>query len=82
VNASIPPAGEAATELLTAGAELSELFSEVVRRRGGITLVQYRTLAALGDAAVREPWELAPGSAGQFTAHDVRARPARAAGAR
>ena len=59
MNTSIPPAGEAATELLTAGAELSELFSEVVRRRGGVTLVQYRTLAALGDAAYREPWELA-----------------------
>ena len=31
----------------------------MVRRRGGLTLVQYRTLAALRGAAAREPWELA-----------------------
>jgi DNA-binding MarR family transcriptional regulator len=59
VNASVPPAGETASELLTAGAELNELFTEVVRRRGGLTLVQYRTLATLRGAVAREPWELA-----------------------
>jgi DNA-binding MarR family transcriptional regulator len=58
-NASVPAAGETATELLTAGVELSELFAEVVRRRGGLTLAQYRTLATLRGAAAREPWELA-----------------------
>jgi DNA-binding MarR family transcriptional regulator len=58
-NTSVPAAGETATELLTAGAELSELFAEVVRRRGGLTLAQYRTLATLRGAAAREPWELA-----------------------
>ena len=59
-NASVvPAAGETATELLTAGAELSELFAEVVRRRSGITLVQYRTLATLRGAGGREPRELA-----------------------
>jgi DNA-binding MarR family transcriptional regulator len=56
---SVPAAGETATELLTAGAELSELFAEVVRRRGELTLAQYRTLAALRGAVAREPWELA-----------------------
>jgi DNA-binding MarR family transcriptional regulator len=58
-SAPVPPASETATELLTAGAELSELFADVVRRRGGLTLVQYRTLATLRGPAAREPWELA-----------------------
>ena len=58
-GAAVPVAGETATELLTAGAELSELFAEVVRRRSELTLAQYRTLAALRGAAAREPWELA-----------------------
>jgi DNA-binding MarR family transcriptional regulator len=58
-SAAVHAAGETTTELLTAGAELSELFSEAVRRRGGLTLAQYRTLAALSGAADREPWELA-----------------------
>jgi DNA-binding MarR family transcriptional regulator len=54
-----PASGETAIEFLIAGVELSELFSEVVRRRGGLTLAQYRTLAALRGASKREPWELA-----------------------
>jgi DNA-binding MarR family transcriptional regulator len=58
-STSVPAAGETATELLTAGAELSELFAEVVRRRGELTLAQYRTLTALRGASAREPWELA-----------------------
>jgi DNA-binding MarR family transcriptional regulator len=51
--------GQIAIEFLTAGVELSDLLSEVVRRRGGLTLAQYRTLAALRGATTREPWELA-----------------------
>ncbi len=54
-----PAPGEAAVEFLIAGVELSEVFSEVVRRRGGLTWAQYRTLAALRGATTREPWELA-----------------------
>ena len=57
--AADPAPGEKAIEFLTAGVELSELFSEVVRRRGRLTLAQYRTLAALRGATTREPWELA-----------------------
>lgn len=58
-GAGAPALGSAAIELLVAGAELNELISEVVRRRGGLTLAQYRTLAALRGATTREPWELA-----------------------
>jgi DNA-binding MarR family transcriptional regulator len=58
-NAPVPPPGETASEFLTAGAELTQLFAEVIRQRGGLTLAQYRTLAALRGAAAREPWELA-----------------------
>jgi len=54
-----PAPGEAAIEFLIAGVELSELFAELVRRRGGLTLAQYRTVAALRGATTREPWELA-----------------------
>jgi DNA-binding MarR family transcriptional regulator len=58
-GAGAPAPGETAIEFLTAGVALSELFSEVVRRRSGLTLAQYRTLAALRGATTREPWELA-----------------------
>ena len=58
-SAEGPAPGEAAIEFLVAGVELGELFSDVVRRRGGLTLAQYRTLAALRGAPTREPWELA-----------------------
>jgi DNA-binding MarR family transcriptional regulator len=51
--------GETTIEFLTAGVELTDLLSEVVRRRGGLTVAQYRTLAALRGARMREPWELA-----------------------
>jgi DNA-binding MarR family transcriptional regulator len=54
-----PALGAAAIEVLVAGVELNELISEVVRRRGGLTLAQYRTLATLRGATTREPWELA-----------------------
>lgn len=58
-QADTPAPSGTALELLVAGVELSELFAGVVRRRGGLTLAQYRTLVALRGASTREPWELA-----------------------
>lgn len=55
------PLGPLPGELIALGSELESVFDRLARRQGNVTLVQFRTLEALGarHPEPMEPWELA-----------------------
>ena len=50
-----------ATDVLTVGADLGQVFDRLLRRHANLTLTQYRVLATLSERrpAPCEPWQLA-----------------------